>query len=139
MYRYSEPPSSNSRAFHRLARMVCRRRHKDYTSSGSMSLRPFHHCSQTLHLFVVGGYKRVREGMEVPSLSCEECSSIWWLCGVHGVIRSFWFVRMPGDPFLRPRGCWIRFKFILGWATSAIAERRPEQSQRQGRSTYTLN
>ena len=30
--------------------------------------------------------------------------------------------------------CWICFKFILGWPTSAVAKRRPEQSQRQGRS-----
>ena len=30
--------------------------------------------------------------------------------------------------------CWICSKFILGWPTSAVAKRRPEQSQRQGRS-----
>ena len=30
--------------------------------------------------------------------------------------------------------CGICSKFILGWSTSAVAKRRPEQSQRQGRS-----
>ena len=33
-------------------------KHKDYTGSDIMSLRPVRGCSSILHLFAIGGYKR---------------------------------------------------------------------------------